>query len=141
MGLKRRVSAATHAVSSKVTGARFTHRLTRATLFSVLKQRGLEILYLLALLAFSAGIVNTILEGMRPEFAGAVILHNRAAQTMSEAMINIFTIALGTAGVYLVYMSGRQTVRHRVANLYMLLGFVTILLTLLIGLYIVDIKG
>lgn len=129
------------AAASKVTGARFTHRLTKATMFGVLKHRGLEMLYLLVLLALSAGIVNTILEGMRPEFAGAVILPNRAAQTMSEVVINIFTIVLGTAGVYLIYVSGRQTLRHRVANLYMLLGFTTILLALFIGLYIVGIKG
>jgi hypothetical protein len=95
---------------------------------------------MLAFVIFASGIVNTILEGLRPEYAGAVILPSRSAQTVSEAIINMFVIFLGIAGAYLAYRSGRQAARRRISSLYLVSGVTALLVALLIGLLIINVK-
>jgi hypothetical protein len=120
-------------------GAR--RRVSRSSALNLLRSRGIQAAYIFAFILFASGIVNTILEGLRPEFGGSVILPTRGAQTVSEAVINIFVMFLGLSGAFLVYRSGRQTARRRISSLYLVSGLVAMLAALLIGLIIVDFKG
>lgn len=106
----------------------------------MLRRRGVEIVYVLILVVLAGGTINTVLEGSRPEFSQALILPTRGAQTVAEAVINAFTILLGTGGLYFVYLSGRPTVRQRTATLYFIVGVATLLITISLGLYLLGTK-
>ena len=140
MGVKRRVLGVALRVRTRIVGEEVGRRWTRSATVGFLRTRSLEIVYILAFVIFASGIVNTILEGVRPEYAGAVILPSRTAQTVSEAIINMFVILLGVAGVYLAYRSGRQAARRRISSLYLVSGLTALLVALLIGLLIINFK-
>lgn len=141
MGVKRRVLLLAMRIRTRVRGEGAGRRWSRSGGVTFLRSRGIEVVYVFAFVIFASGIVNTVLEGLRPEYAGAVILPSRNAQTVSEAIINMFVILLGVAGVYLAYRSGRQTARRRVSSLYLVSGLVALVVALLIGLLIITVKS
>lgn len=128
-------------MSGKLANSRIGRRASRSGAYRVIKQRGVEIGYLLTLFTLSAGIFNTLLEGSKPEFAGRIILPFRAAQNFTEFLINFFTILVGTGGIYLIYLSGKQAFKYRTANLYLLLGFTVLVTAVIMGLLTLQTKG
>jgi hypothetical protein len=118
---------------------RVSHSLQQNRRFSVLlRTRWIEVIYLLAILAMTAGIVNAGIQPVDPRY---VIYPLRGAQSVSETAINGFTILLGAAGVYLAAISGRQTTKPRIANFYLIFALMLIGTALYIGLYIYAFKG
>lgn len=109
--------------------------------YSVLRKRGLEIVYLVILFSLAAGVVNAVLEGSKPAYINAIILHGRSAQTMGEAIMNFLTITVGTMGIYLIYQSGRQGFRRRATEQYLVIGFILLLLAVFIGFALLMQKG
>lgn len=140
MGVKRRVLGVALRLRTRLLGEGAGRRWARSATVGFLRTRSIEVIYMLAFVIFASGIVNTILEGLRPEYAGAVILPSRSAQTVSEAIINMFVIFLGIAGAYLAYRSGRQAARRRISSLYLVSGVTALLVALLIGLLIINVK-
>lgn len=140
MGIKRSLIKIENRLVEKVKESYFTRRVTRLSVYSLIREKGLELVYLFIIFSLVAGVVNTILEGSRPEFAGIPILTTRSAQTWSEAVMNFFIMMLGTAGIYMIYQSGRQATRRRVANLYLLLGLTILVITIFVGIYIIGLK-
>ena len=57
----------------------------------------------------------------------------RGTQTIPEAIIDSFVILTGGAGIYLAYMSGRQTTRARAVNMYLGLALLLLVVSLLAG--------
>lgn len=141
MVVKKFLSRSFKSIAERVRHSGIARRRSSLALYSIIRQRGLEIAYLLALFTLSAGIFNTLLEGSRYEGSGQIILRFRAAQTFTEFLINFFTLLVGTGGVYLIYLSGRQTFRHRLTTLYMLLGFAGLLIAVAVGVLTLQTKG
>lgn len=106
-----------------------------------LNDRLLPVLYLAAIVALSAGLENAILEGSNPSFAGISILPTAGAQTWNETFINILVIILGSMGLYVMYLTGRQTVRQRSSGAYLFLGLIVVLVALTLGLFLLAAKG
>jgi len=63
------------------------------------------------------------------------------AQSISETVIDACVILLGGAGVYATYVSGRQTTKPRMVNLYLALALLLIALSVLLGIFVSDLKG
>lgn len=110
-------------------------------LFGSLTKRGgfVQALYVLVLVALMAGFVTAI---VYPTPNQTYIPYpNGQAETIPEAIVNAFVIFAGGAGVYLVYLSGRQTVRSRTVNLYLGLALLLLVVAIFAGIDLAILKG
>ncbi len=91
----------------------------------------LTIVYVIALLGILGGLVNAVV--LRVPNQGLVVYPGSGAQTFPETIIDSFVILTGGAGIYLAYMSGRQTTRARAVNMYLGLALLLLVVSLLAG--------
>lgn len=108
---------------------------------SLLISRVIPAVYIIILFVYSGGIVNALLEGSRANLAGAIIVPSRAAESAAEGILNASTIAIGTAGIYLMYRGGRQTMRGRLSSSYIFGGIMLIIVSFAIGFTLLRLKG
>ncbi|MBM3897077.1 MAG: hypothetical protein FJ358_00915 [Thaumarchaeota archaeon] len=101
----------------------------------------IPVLYLMVIFFYSGGVVNALLEGSRSSLAGIPIVPGRNAQSPTEGVLNAFMLAVGTAGVYLMYKGGRQAIRGRLGNSYIIGGIAMLLLSFLLGMTLLSLKG
>jgi hypothetical protein len=134
MGLKKHTVALANRFYTWITNIFSVRKLAKTNIYSVVRERGLEIIYLLFFFGFAAGIVNAILEGSKPQYIYAFVLSTRIAQTWGETIINFFVLILGTIGIYVMYQSGKQSVKKRISDLYVAIGLVLVLMAVLVGL-------
>ena len=144
MGIKKRLVGFYHIILERKKNLTGKKRLVR--LYNMLSVRRLiEIAYMLALLILFAGIINALLEGQnwnigdRP-FPYNIIINSFAAQSLTETFLNFLAILIGTSGVYLMYLGGRRTGR-RALSLYVISGWIALVIGILIWLFIIGVKG
>ncbi|QQG48341.1 MAG: hypothetical protein HY247_06220 [archaeon] len=99
----------------------------------------LQVLYVLVIVGLMAGFINAIVFPVPSQ--GFIIYPSGGAQSVAEAIINAFVIVVGGAGIYLAYLSGKQTTRTRTVNLYLGLSLLLIIVSILTGLQVAIIKG
>jgi hypothetical protein len=107
------------------------------TILSLVKTRWIETLYILGIIAMASGIVNAVVQ---PVNFGYTIFPGQGSQSASETVINSFALILGATGIYLSYLSGRQTTKPRLVNFYLALGLVLMLTSVYIGIYVYSYK-
>ncbi len=100
--------------------------------------RWIQFLYLLAIIAFAAGLVNAAVQPVDQRY---VIYPQKGFQSISETVINAFAILLGASGIYAAYLSGRQTTKARMANFYLVLALMLMATAMYIGLYVYNYKA
>ncbi len=99
----------------------------------------LQILYVLVVVGLMGGFINAV---VFPVANQAMIVYPAGgAQTIPEAILDAFVIVVGGGGVYLAYLSGRQTTRARTVNLYLGLALLLIMASLFIGINLAIQKG
>lgn len=110
-------------------------------LLGSLASRGglVQTVYVLALVGLMAGFVTALV--YRVPNQTYIPYPNSQAETIPEAVINAFVIITGGAGVYLVYMSGRQTARARTVNLYLGLALLLLVVSIFAGIDLAILKG
>ena len=110
-------------------------------LLGSLTRRGgvIQTVYMLALVALMAGFVTALV--YRVPNQTYIPYPNGQAETIPEAVINAFIIITGGAGVYLVYLSGRQTARARTVNLYLGLALLLLVVSVFAGIDLAILKG
>jgi heme/copper-type cytochrome/quinol oxidase subunit 3 len=99
----------------------------------------IEVIYVLGIVAFMAGFINAVFFPVPNQ--GLIVYPGGGAQTIPEAVIDTFVILLGGSGIYLTYLSGRQTTRSRMVNIYLAVALFLIFLSIYMGLYINGING
>lgn len=109
--------------------------------FGSLTKRGglVQALYVLILVALMAGFVTAIVYPVPNQTY--IPYPNSQAETIPEAIVNAFIIFAGGAGVYLVYLSGRQTARARTVNLYLGLALLLLVVAIFAGIDMAILKG
>jgi len=117
---------------------RFSKSFGKSSLATQLSSGWVEVLYIVALVIMSAGTVNAIIQ---PVNVGYVIFPNPGGQSVTETVVDAFVLLLGAAGVYLSYLSGRQTTKTRMVNFFLIIGLFLILMALYIGIYVLNAKG
>ncbi|MGD0395829.1 MAG: hypothetical protein ABSB26_02835 [Nitrososphaerales archaeon] len=102
-------------------------------LFGSILRRGnlLTVVYVIILVGILGGFVNAIVQQVPNQ--GLVVYPSSGAQTIPETIIDSFVILTGGAGIYLVYMSGRQTTKARAVNMYLGLALLLLVVSLLAG--------
>lgn len=98
-----------------------------------------QLLYVLFIVALSAGFINAVVFPVSNQ--SFIPYPGAAAETIPEAIVDSFVIIVGGAGIYLTYLSGRQTARSRTVNLYLGLALVMLLTSLFIGIDMAILKG
>ena len=96
-------------------------------------------LYVVALVALMAGFVNAVVFPVPNQ--SYIPYPSSGAQTIPEAVIDAFVIIMGAAGIYLVYLSGRQTTRSRTVNLYLGLALLLLIVSIFTGIDMANLKG
>ena len=109
----------------------------KSGLVSELESRWMEVLYIVGIILMTAGIVCAIIE---PVNFGYVIFPSSGAQSGTETGLDAFTIVLGALGIYMSYMSGRQTTKPRMVNFLLGIGLVLIAISIYIGIYVLNSK-
>jgi hypothetical protein len=99
----------------------------------------LQLLYVLFVVGLMAGFINAVVFPVPNQ--SLVVYPSGGAQTIPEAVLDAFVIFAGGAGVYMAYVSGRQTTRSRTVNLYLGLGLLLILVSVFTGIDLAILKG
>lgn len=99
----------------------------------------IQLLYVIAVVALMAGFIDAVFFPVANQ--AQIVEPGPGAQTVPEAVLDAFVILTGAAGIYLGYISGRQTTRSRMVNLYLGIALMLIALSIFMGTYLSILKG
>ena len=119
-----------------------TGRLSRmvdknGSLSSLIRSRWIEVLYVLGIVAMASGIVNAAIQPVDSRY---IIFPGQGSQSITETIINALALLLGATGIYLSYLSGRQTTKPRMVTFYLILGLLLLGTGIYIGIYVYSSK-
>ncbi|MGD0637298.1 MAG: hypothetical protein ABSA72_04590 [Nitrososphaerales archaeon] len=109
----------------------------KSELFSELKDRWMVVLYVIGIVLMTAGIVNAAIQ---PVNFGYVIFPSSGAQSATETGVDALALLIGAAGIYMSYLSGRQTTKPRMVNFFLAIGLILIAIAVYIGIYVLGSK-
>jgi len=109
----------------------------KSGLVSELKDRWMEVLYIIGIVLMTAGIVNAAIQ---PVNFGYVIFPSTGAQSATETGVDALALIIGAAGIYMSYLSGRQTTKPRMVNFFLAIGLLLIAIAVYIGIYVLGSK-
>ncbi len=116
-------------------------RLDKATgksgLVSEIKTEWMQVLYVLGIVLMTAGLVSAVIQ---PVNFGYVIFPSTGAQSATETGVDALTIIIGAVGIYMSYLSGRQTTKPRMVNFLLGIGLVLIAIAVYMGYYVLTQK-
>ncbi len=98
-----------------------------------------QALYVILLVGLMAGFINAVVFPVSNQ--SYIPYPNGSAMTIPEAIVDAFVIVVGAAGIYLAYLSGRQTARTRTVNLYLGLALLLIVVSVFTGIDMALLKG
>jgi hypothetical protein len=109
----------------------------KSGLFSELKNQWMVIVYIVGIVLMTAGIVNAAIQ---PVNFGYVIFPSTGAQSATETGVDALALLIGAAGIYISYLSGRQTTKPRMVNFYLAIGLILIGIAVYMGIYVLGSK-
>lgn len=99
----------------------------------------IQAIYMLLFVALAAGFISAVVFPVANQTY--IPYPGGTAETIPEAVVDSFVVIMGGAGIYLVYLSGRQTVRTRAVNLYLGLALLLIVVSVFTGIDLAILKG
>jgi hypothetical protein len=122
-------------VGSRVSGIeeRLGKAVSRSGFSATIKNNWIEALYILGIVTLSAGIVSALAAPVNQSY---VIFPGTGGETISEMVIYSMAMLLGFGGLYLSYLSGRQTVKPRLVGFFLVLGLIMIGIAIYIEMYV-----
>lgn len=126
-------------VESRLGGAwqRLGKAADKSGLVSELKDRWMVVLYIIGIVLMTAGIVNAAIQ---PVNFGYVIFPSTGAQSATETGVDALALMIGAAGIYMSYLSGRQTTKPRMVNFFLAIGLLLIAIAVYMGIYVLGSK-
>ena len=116
---------------------RLSKILSKSGLVLEIKNRWMEVLYILGVVVMTAGLVNAAIQ---PVNIGYIIYPSTANQSATETFVDALALLIGAVGVYLSYLSGRQTTKSRMVNFLLTIGLLLIAVAVYIGIYVLGSK-
>lgn len=122
-------------LESRVSGIeeRFGKVVERSGVSSTVKNNLIEVLYIIGIVVMSAGAVSALASPVDQSY---IIYPSSNGETVSEMVIYCMAALLGFAGLYLSYLSGRQTVRPRLVPFFLTLGLIMMAVAVYIEMYV-----
>ena len=99
----------------------------------------IQALYVIFLVALMAGFVNAVVFPVPNQ--SPIPYPASPPETNPEPIADAFVIVVGAAGIYLVFLSGRQTTRTRTGNLYLGLALLLLVVAVFTGIDMAILKG
>ncbi len=122
-------------IESRVSGMRerLGKSAERSGLTTTVKNSWIEVIYIAGIIVMSAGIVSALASPVPQSY---IIYPGRSGQSIPETVINAMALAMGFAGLYFSYLSGRQTVKPRLVGFFLILGILLIAGAIYIEMYV-----
>lgn len=122
-------------VESTVSGmrVRFEKITERSSVSTTVKNNLIEFIYVAGIIVMSAGLVSALVS---PTPQSYIIYPSRSGQSIAETVIYSMAMALGFAGLYMSYLSGRQTVKPRLVGFFLILGLIMMTVAIYIEIYV-----
>jgi hypothetical protein len=98
----------------------------------------IQTLYVLAMVAFMAGFVNAV--GFAVPNQALIVYPASGAMTIPEMVIDAVVILFGASGIYVAYLSGRQTTKSRMVNLYLAVALLLLVVSVFMGIQLSILK-
>ena len=105
----------------------------RSGVSNTVKNNLIEVAYILGIVVLSAGIVSALASPVNQSY---MIYPSANGETISEMVIYSMAMLLGFGGLYLSYLSGRQTVKPRLVPFFLILGLMLIGISIYIEMYV-----
>ena len=117
--------------------SRVTKVTDKSVLASEIEERWIEVLYLIGMVLLTAGLVCAAID---PVDIGYVIFPSSGAQSATETGVDALALLIGSIGIYLSYLSGRQTTKSRMVNFFLTIGLLMIAIAVYKGIYVLSSK-
>ncbi len=140
MGVKRSLQTTAEKLNSKFRRSSFGRTVTNPTSLVSLRSRGIEWIYILTLLLLAAGVINAASNAGTPGINSESIVPNPSVQSTVETFIMLFGYIVGAIGVYAFFLSGRQTIRARSAEMFFVFGILLVSVAVTLGYYVLNSK-
>jgi hypothetical protein len=114
-------------------GERLEKVTERSGFSATIRDNWIEVLYIVGIVVMSAGIVSALASPVPQSY---VIYPSTGGETISEMVIYSMAMLLGFGGLYLSYLSGRQTVKPRLVGFFLTLGLIMIGIAIYIEIYV-----
>lgn len=105
----------------------------RSGFSAAVKDNWIEVLYIVGIIVMSAGVVSALASPVSQQY---IIYPSPSGETISEMVIYSMAMLLGFGGLYLSYLSGRQTVKPRLVGFFLTLGLIMIAIAIYIEFYV-----
>lgn len=137
MGVKRSLQEMVQKGTDRLKRGSVSKFFSNPTSLQSLKNRGIEWLYLIVFLLLVAGVLNAATNASTPGINTQIIVDNPSIQNTTETFILLFAYLMGVLGVYAFFLSGRQTIRARSAEMFFIFGIMLVSIAMVVGYYIV----
>lgn len=122
-------------LQSRVSG--ISERLGKVTgrggVSATVRNNWIEVVYIAGIIVMSAGVVSALASPVDQSY---IIYPSTNGETVSEMVIYAMAMLLGFGGLYLSYLSGRQTVKPRLVGFFLVLGLIMIGIAVYIEMYV-----
>jgi len=109
-------------------------KVTERSGFSAsVRNNWIEVIYIVGIVVMSAGIVSALASPVNQSY---MIYPSTGGETISEMVIYAMAMLLGFGGLYLSYLSGRQTVKPRLVSIFLTVGLIMIGIAIYIEMYV-----
>jgi hypothetical protein len=105
----------------------------RSGFSATVKNNWIEVIYIVGIVVMSAGIVSALASPVNQSY---MIYPSTGGETISEMVIYSMAMLLGFGGLYLSYLSGRQTVKPRLVGFFLTLGMIMMGIAIYIEMYV-----
>ncbi len=99
----------------------------------------IQILYSLVIVAFMAGFMSAVFFPVADQ--ALIVYPSSGAQTIAETVLDAVVILFGAGGIYVAYLSGRQTTKPRMVNLYLAVALLLVVVSVFMGIELTILKG
>jgi|SRR5579875_2702445 len=140
MGIKRNLQNALGKLSSRFKRLGISRTLSNPSSVASIRSRSIEWLYLLILFLLAGGVINAAANAAQPGISSQIIVPSPTAQNTIETFILLFTYIIGALGAYSMFLSGRQTIRARSAEMFFVGGLLLMSVAVTLGYYVLSVK-
>jgi len=102
---------------------RLSKGVERSSITNTIKNDWIEFIYIAAVVVMAAGIVTAL---AAPVDQSYLIFPSATGQSIAETFLNSMALGMGAVGLYISYLSGRQTVKPRMVGFFLILGLILI---------------
>jgi hypothetical protein len=140
VGIKRSLQVTADRINTRFKRSSFGRTVTNPSSLVSIRTRSIEWLYVIVLLLLAAGAINAASNAGTPGINTEPIVPNPSVQSTVETFIMLFGYIVGAIGVYSLFLSGRQTIRARSAEMFFVFGILLISVAIALGYFVLSAK-